>query len=113
MKKIKKMKKIKMTIWTAVFGLVLMSSAQALADGASIFASKCVICHGAAGVGTAMGPKLAGNDLINGDAEAIKNVLNNGVSGKDKKYPNFPMGMPKFVFSDAERDSIVSYLKGL
>lgn len=107
------MKKIKMTIWTAIFGLVLISSAQARANGASIFASKCTICHATAGAGTAVGPKLAGNDFIKGDAEAVKKVLNKGVSGKLKKYPNFPMEMPRFIFSDTELDSLVAYLKGL
>jgi mono/diheme cytochrome c family protein len=107
------MKKIKMTIWAAVFGLVLMSAGSALADGTSIFASKCVMCHGAAGAGTMMGPKLAGSDFIKGDAANIKSVLTDGVSGKDKKYPNFAMDMPKFVLSDGELDSLVSYLKSL
>ncbi len=105
------MKKMKVAV--AIVGLVFLFSSTAMADGASTYASKCTVCHGGAGAGTAMGPKLAGNDFIKGDAAAIKTVITGGVSGGDKKYPNFPMAMPKFVFSDGDLDQMVDYLKSL
>lgn len=107
------MKKLKVFVGMAALGLVFMFSSTAMADGASVFASKCTMCHGAAGVGTAMGPKLAGSDFIKGDAGTIEGVISNGVSGGDKKYANFPMAMPKFVFSDGELGALVDYLKSL
>ena len=107
------MKKFKMFIGVAALGLVFMFSSGAMADGTAVFASKCTMCHGAGGAGTAMGPKLAGNDFIKGDAAAIKAVITAGVSGGDKKYANFPMAMPKFALSDAELDQVVEYLKSL
>lgn len=103
----------KMMLASAIVGLVFLFSSSAMAKGASTYASKCTMCHGVAGAGTAMGPKLAGSDFIKGDAEAIKTLITNGVSGGDKKYPNFSMAMPKFVFSDGDLDQIVGYLKSL
>ena len=97
----------------AIVGLVFLFSSTAMAKGASTYASKCTVCHGVAGAGTPMGPKLAGSDFIKGDAEVIKALIANGVSGGDKKYPNFSMGMPKFVFSDGDLSQIVAYLKTL
>lgn len=107
------MKKMKMFIGIAALGLVFMLSTVAMADGLSIFASKCTMCHGVGGAGSAMGPKLVGNDFLKDDAGAIKAVITSGVSGGDKKYANFPMAMPKFVFSDGELDQVVDYLKTL
>jgi mono/diheme cytochrome c family protein len=107
------MKKINLFVIALVFGFGLIFAGSALADGASVFKSKCVMCHGGEAQGTMMGPKLAGSDVIKGEAANIKTILSSGVSGKAKKYPNFAMDMPKFAFSDAELDSIVSYLKSL
>ena len=103
----------KMMVASAIVGLVFLFSSSGMAKGASTFASKCTMCHGVAGVGTAMGPKLAGSDFIKGDAAVIKAVIKDGVSGGDKKYPNFSMAMPKFVFSDGDLNQIVAYLKSL
>ena len=105
---------MKKLIWTiaVVTGLAFSGTAIA-ADGASLYASKCLMCHGAGGSGTAMGPKLAGSDFIKGDAEAIKNVISTGIAMDAKKYPNFPMAMPKIALSDTELDAVVTYLKGL
>ncbi len=103
----------KMMVAAAVVGFVFLFSSTAMAKGASTYASKCTVCHGVAGSGAAMGPRLAGSDFIKGDAEAIKAVISNGVSGGDKKYPNFSMAMPKFVFTDGDLNQIVGYLKSL
>ncbi len=94
----------------AVFTL----SGTAMADsGASVFASKCLMCHGSNGSGSAMGPKLAGTDFIKGDADAIKGLITSGVPMAAKKYPNYPMAMPKVALGDAQLDAVVTYLKGL
>ena len=95
-----------------IIGVFAFGTALA-ADGASLYASKCKMCHGAAGEGAAMGPKLAGSDLIKGDGEAIKAIIVKGVAAADKKYPNFPMGMPGSKISDAELDALVAHLKSL
>ena len=105
---------MKRLIWTiAVVAIFTFSGTAMAVDGASLFTSKCLMCHGAGGAGTAMGPKLAGNDFIKGDVAAIKNVISNGIAMDAKKYPNFPMAMPKVALSNAELDAVVGYLKGL
>ncbi len=105
---------MKRVIWLVVFALVVGFSGGAFAgDPASIYAAKCAMCHGKGGEGSTMAPALKGTDFIKGDAEAIKDVITNGRSGSAKKYPKFPIAMPKFKFSDAELDALVKYLKSL
>ena len=105
---------MKKLIWTiAVVAGLAFSGAAMAADGASVYAKKCLMCHGAGGAGTAWVPKLAGNDFIKGDAAAIKNVISTGIAVDAKRYPNLPMAMPKVALSDAELDAVVEYLKGL
>ena len=60
-----------------------------------------------------MGPEVSGTDFTRGAAGAIKDVIIKGRSGDDRKFANFPMGMPSIKMSDEELDSIVKYLKGL
>lgn len=105
---------MKKVIWSIAFAAVFAFSGTAMAaDGASLFAAKCQLCHGVGGAGSAMGPKLANNDFVKGDAAAIKNLISNGVAAEAKKYKNLPMAMPKVALSDAELDAVVAYLKTL
>jgi cytochrome c6 len=104
----------KMIAWMIVTVLVVAFSGAAIAaDGASLYASKCKMCHGDAGQGSMMGPKVAGTDITKGDAGVIKGVITKGRLGGDRKYANFPMGMPGMKMSDEELDSVVKYLKSL
>lgn len=96
-----------------VLALFAFSGMAMASDGASLYASKCQLCHGANGAGGMMGPVLAGSDIIKGDEAPIKKVISDGIANADKKYPNFPMGMPKVALSEAELDAVVTYLKGL
>jgi cbb3-type cytochrome c oxidase subunit III len=52
------------------------------AVGASVYAAKCSMCHGANGQGGGHGqfPALAGNALVNGDAGAMLAVIEHGRS---------------------------------
>jgi mono/diheme cytochrome c family protein len=106
---------MKKMVWVVAIVMVVALSGTAIAaDGASIYASKCKMCHGDSGKSTTMmGPQLAGSDFIKGDAEAIRGVIVNGRSGGESKYQNFPLSMPGFKMSDEELDAIVSYLKSL
>ncbi|MFQ5587119.1 MAG: c-type cytochrome [Thermodesulfobacteriota bacterium] len=106
---------MKKMVWVVATLLVVAFSGTAIAaDGALIYASKCKMCHGAGGKGTAMmGPQLAGSDFIKGDAETMSSVIVNSRSGGESKYPNFPMSMPGFTMSDEELDALVGYLKSL
>jgi len=101
-------------VWSVVAVLVIACSGVALAaDGASLYAAKCTMCHGDAGQGTLMGPKVAGTDFSKGDVVAIKDVITKGRLGGDRKFANFPMGMPGVKMSGEELDSVVKYLKSL
>jgi len=105
---------MKKLIWAFAIVLTLSFAGTAMADGGAIFKSKgCTACHGAGGKGTAMAPKLAGNDFIKGDPCAIKMTIKNGRSGGAKKYAKFPLSMPKNALSDADLDAVVAYLKSL
>ncbi len=81
--------------------------------GARIFAEKCAMCHGKSGEGSTLAPMLKDTDFIKGNPKVIKYVITHGRSGNAKKYPEFPIAMPKFKLSDIELDSLVWYLKTL
>ena len=99
-----------------VFALAVAFSGSAIAaDGAAIFKTKCVACHGADGKGTPMGPAQAGNDFIKNSKEAdIAAVIKNGREGAAKKYKQFAMAMPKqTTLSDDDVKAVIAYLKSL
>lgn len=105
---------LKSALWTAVLVLsfILVGSAFA-ADGAAIYAGKCSACHGQKGAGSPMAPALKGNEFITkGDAASITKVFIDGRAGKDKKYPNFPIDMPKNPMPEEDARALVNFLKG-
>jgi len=97
-----------------IFCVALFIPAASMAvDGAQLFSSKCVACHGAKGKGTQVGPALKGDPfVIDGSAEEIKKVIMTGRTEKEKKYPNIATPMPAGLASEAEADGLVAYLKG-
>ena len=100
-----------------VFGALLVTVAfygSAVAtDGGNIFAAKCSMCHGKDAKGSAMAPQLAGSEFIKGPDDPIKKTIRDGRAGNDKKYPNFPLAMPKLGLHEDEIDALVKYLKGI
>ncbi len=102
-------------VGVVALSLALAGSALA-ADGASVFKSKCLPCHGAEGKGTAMAPAFQGNSFIKSASKAdIENVIKNGRAGAQKKYKNFALSMPPWKASlKADQISAVAdYLKSL
>ncbi|VAW36992.1 hypothetical protein MNBD_DELTA02-501 [hydrothermal vent metagenome] len=100
----------------AVAIVALAFAGQAMAsDGASIFSTKCAMCHGQGGVGSTMAPTLKGNAFIKGDASEIAATIKKGRTGAVKKYSNFPISMPSFAsqLSSGDIDSVIKYLKSL
>ncbi len=73
-----------------VMGVLALSVAfagAALADGAAIFQSKCLACHGPEGKGTAMAPAFQGNEFIKtSEPDVIAETIKNGRAGDQKKY---------------------------
>jgi cbb3-type cytochrome c oxidase subunit III len=85
-------------------------------DGAAIFNSKCKMCHGTGGKGTAMAPKLAGNEFVKGDRALVVATVANGRKGDQKKYTgkfNMPMPVWGTKLSEAEIGAVVDYVRGL
>ncbi len=77
-----------------------LTSTQKL--GQRIFEQRCGICHAPARAGFQMyGPALY-KDLVNGNEDAIKEMIRSGTA----KMPGF-----KFGLEPAEIDAIVEYLK--
>jgi cbb3-type cytochrome c oxidase subunit III len=103
-----------------VLGVMALSLAYAgsaiASDGAAIFKSKCLACHGPDGKGTAMAPAFQGNDYIKSSDDAeIAKTIKDGRSGAAKKYKNFALSMPaqKGNMSDADISAVIEYLKSV
>jgi mono/diheme cytochrome c family protein len=95
-------------IFTIALAVVLLPL-PAHAQGADVFKSKCAICHGADGTGSAIGKKMGVRDLTSPevqkqtDAELTATITN----GKDK--------MPEFgdKLTAEEIKSVVAYIRTL
>ena len=106
---------MKRPLWTLVILLALFPRAgraqQPAAEkslnatqklGQRVFEQRCGICHAPARAGFQMyGPALY-NDLVNGNEDAIKEMIRTGTA----KMPGFRFGL-----EPAEIDAIVEYLK--
>lgn len=84
------------------------------ADGEALYKSKCLMCHGADGKGTPMGPAFAGSEFVKSSTEAaIADVILKGREGDAKVYKNMALGMPAQKLMDEEVNALVAYLKAL
>jgi len=73
---------------------------EAADPGEIVYAEKCASCHGAKGEG-GIGPKLAGNPILNAP-EAVAEIVRNGRGS-----------MPAIPLSDQEMAALLAYLKKL
>ncbi len=86
-----------------------------VADGEQLYrGSVCVACHGAAGEGTALGPRLDDTDWINisHDFDEIVNVIREGVASPQE----YPAPMPRMGgahFSDEQLRALGAYVYAL
>ncbi len=89
-----------------VAAVALSLAAPALAaDGAAVFASRCVMCHGKDGKGTPVGQKMGAKDLSQekGEAKEIEQVVKNG-KGKMTAFGN--------KLSPEEIQAVAKYVAG-
>ncbi len=102
-------------IGIGVVALSLAFAGSAMAsNGAGLFKSKCLACHGPDGKGTAMAPAFTGNAWIKDSSAAdIAAVIKKGRNGAAKTYKNFALGMPPQSLSDGDINALVEYLKSL
>lgn len=99
----------------AVIALAMGSFTLALAqDGAAVYKSKCMPCHGPEGKGTAMAPAIVGNQFVKAASDQeLTDIILKGREGAEKKYKQYAVGMPAQKLSDAETKSVIAYMKDL
>lgn len=92
---------------TVVFSLSAVASAQD--NGATLFQSRCVMCHGADGKGTPTGAALK---VVNLHSPAVKKLTNAEIATVIRKGKNM---MPAFgnSLSSPEIDSLVAHIREL
>ncbi len=86
------MKKINVQVLTLATALavVLTLSSSAHAQGADLFKSKCAMCHGADGTGSAMGKKMGAHDFTSADVQKMSDTELTDVISKGKnKMPAY------------------------
>lgn len=84
------------------------------ADGAALYKSKCLMCHGVDGKGSAMGPALAGSEFVRSQSdEAISDVILKGREGEARVYKEMAIGMPAQKLTVEESNALVEYLRSL
>ena len=78
-------------------------NAKSLAEGAQIYGTLCVVCHGTMAVGVGTAPDLRGS-AIPASSEAFRAIVHDGALTEN--------GMPQFSqIGDAELDAIRHYLR--
>jgi mono/diheme cytochrome c family protein len=89
----------------AAVALSFAGTGLAAADGAALFASKCVACHAKDGKGSAVGKKMGAKDLAEEMKEPEKEIVADITNGKNK--------MPAFKgkLTPEEIQAVAKYVK--
>ena len=75
------------TVLAVVFTLSLSANAQAAAD---LFKSKCAMCHGADGSGSAMGKKMGAHDFTAAEVQKMSDAeLTEIITNGKNKMPKY------------------------
>ena len=105
------MKRIDFKVFTiAAVGVAFLSfslSARAQ-DGSALFKSKCAMCHGADGTGSAMGKKMGAHDFTTAEVQGMTDAQLTDIitNGKNK--------MPKYgTLKPEEITGLVAYIRTL
>lgn len=89
--------------------------ANGMADGAAIYASRCVACHQANGSGLpGVFPPLAGSEWVTGDSKRLAFILLHGVSGTlTVRGTTYNGSMPAFKdqLNDAEIAAVMTHIR--
>ncbi len=104
-----------------VMGVLALSVAFAgsvlAADGAAIFKSKCLACHGADGGGMAgLAPSLKDSEFVKtSEPDVIAKTIADGRAGDQKTYKNLPLAMPpqKDILSAEEIAAVITHIQSL
>jgi cytochrome c6 len=95
------------TIALALFALAAGSPARAAEDGAALFKSNCVVCHGADGTGTPTGKALKAPDL---HSEAVQKLTDAQIQAQIENGKN---NMPPFkaTLTAPQIKALVAYVR--
>ncbi|HEX4002920.1 MAG TPA: cytochrome c [Candidatus Acidoferrales bacterium] len=95
------------TIALALVALAASSPARAAEDGAAVFKSNCVVCHGADGTGTPTGKSLKAPDL---HSDAVQKLTDAEISAQIENGKN---NMPPFkgVLNADQVKALVVYVR--
>ncbi len=96
----------KLLLMIAIALIIAWSGTAIASDGSAVYGSKCAGCHGKAGTGTPMAPKLAASKFVEGDGAPLTHVVTTGTSASGKKHPSTKL-------DKAQLDAIIAYLQGL
>jgi len=95
------------TIALALVALAVSSPAKAAEDGAALFKSNCVVCHGADGTGTPTGKSLKAPDL---HSDAVQKLTDAQIAAQIENGKN---NMPPFkgVLNADQVKALVVYVR--
>ncbi len=94
---------------------VMTAPATLAADGASVFRTNCVSCHGKDGKGTpGLAPALKGDAFVTGKIDDVIATVKDGRAGDQKHFKDLPVAMPAWgkQLSDADIKAVVDYIRG-
>jgi len=101
--------KIVVRVLVVVTVLVALFTVSAFAqDGATLFKTKCVSCHGADGTGSAVGKKLGAHDFTSAEVQKMSDAELSSIitDGKNK--------MPKYAtLKPEEVKALVAHIRSL
>jgi cytochrome c6 len=92
----------------AVFAALSIAPAAQAQDGAALYKTKCVACHGADGTGSAMGKKMGAHDFTSAEVQKMSDEELSGIitGGKNK--------MPKYAtLKPEEVKALVAHIRSL
>ena len=99
----------------AAAGMAVLPVTAVAADGASLFRTNCVSCHGKNGQGTpGLAPALKGDAFVTGKLEDVIATVTNGRAGDRKHFKDLPIAMPAWgkQLSADDIKAVVDYIRG-
>ncbi len=86
---------------------------MASSNGVAVYTTNCSTCHQSDGKG-AIGPPLAGNALVTGDASKVIHIVNSGLTGTvsvNGKTFNGTMPAWKGTLSTGDIAAVITYIR--
>lgn len=101
------------TAATAAPAKMKTTKVMASSNGLAVYTTNCSTCHQSDGKG-AIGPPLAGNPVVTGDASKVIHIVNGGLTGTVSVHgKSFNGTMPawKGVLSNGDIAAVITYIR--